>query len=366
MRTTEELMQMQALPLDVKILKTQQRVREWVEHFGEDNVYVSFSGGKDSTVLLHLVRQIYPNIKAVFSDTGLEYPEIRKFAIEFDNVDIVKPKMNFKEVITKYGYPVFSKEVADAIWGSRQFGLNRERRKKLLGTMLDKNGNKSKFNKQKYLPACQELPFLIGAYCCSAMKKKPMLKYSKETGRVPILATLAEESALRMQSWLRVGCNAYEADIVKSQPMSFWTEQDVLQYIIKYGIQICSVYGDIIENGDDQNQIAIGGCGKLSCSGCQRTGCVYCLFGAGNEHKKQDAGRFELLAKTHPQVYDYAMRGGQWIDNPNYDACAPEYDEVDGWKNWNPKKIFVPSKDGLGLKFVIDEINKIYPDFIRY
>lgn len=367
MRTVEELMQMQALPLDVKIMKTQARIREWVEHFGEDNVYVSFSGGKDSTVLLHLVRQLYPNVKAVFSDTGLEYPEIRKFAMGFDNVDIVKPQMNFKEVITRYGYPVFSKEISDAIWGSRQFNSTKERRKKLLGTRKDKDGNKSKFNKQKYLVACQELPFLIGAYCCKVMKKKPMAKYGKENGKVPIIATLTEESVLRKQAWLRVGCNAFDADVVKSQPMSFWTEQDVLKYIKDNNLPICSVYGDVVEyGGEDTNQMSIGGCGKLACTGCSRTGCVYCLYGAGNEHKTQGKGRFERLAETHPQLYDYALRGGQWVDNPYYEPCAPKYDEVDGWLNWNPNKIWVPSNEGLGLKFVIDEINKLYGDFIRY
>lgn len=70
-------------------------------------MYVSFSGGKDSTVLLDLVRSEYPNVKAVFVDTGLEYPEIRSFVKTFDNVEILKPKKNFKQVIQEYGYPFF-------------------------------------------------------------------------------------------------------------------------------------------------------------------------------------------------------------------------------------------------------------------
>ena len=60
-----ELQQMQSLPLSAKVVMTQQRIREWYEHW-DGMVYVSFSGGKDSTVLLHLVRDMYPDVPAVF------------------------------------------------------------------------------------------------------------------------------------------------------------------------------------------------------------------------------------------------------------------------------------------------------------
>lgn len=119
--TIQELQQWQSLPLNVKILMTKQRIRDWINEYGEDGVYVSFSGGKDSTVLLDLVRQDYPNVKAVFVDTGLEYPEIREFVKTFDNVDWLKPKMQFKEVIKKYGYPFISKEVGECVQGARKY-----------------------------------------------------------------------------------------------------------------------------------------------------------------------------------------------------------------------------------------------------
>ena len=98
---------LQNLPLELKILKTEQRIREWYEHW-EGQVYVSFSGGKDSTVLLHIARSIYPDIPAVFVDTGLEYPEIRRFVKQTKNVIWLKPEMNFRRVIEKYGYPGFN------------------------------------------------------------------------------------------------------------------------------------------------------------------------------------------------------------------------------------------------------------------
>lgn len=128
----ERLKELQSLPLDRKIQISQARIIEWYNHWG-GNVVVSFSGGKDSTVLLHLVRSIYPDVKAVFSNTGLEYPEIQKHVKSFDNVDIVVPKMRFDEVISTYGYPLIGKEVAEAIYYARRIrsqsgNVERERR----------------------------------------------------------------------------------------------------------------------------------------------------------------------------------------------------------------------------------------------
>ena len=119
--TIDDLKQMQALPLSLKIRLTQSRIRTWVNEFGSDGVYVSFSGGKDSTVLLHIVRQMYPEVEAVFCDTGLEYPEIREFVKTFDNVTWLKPKMNFRKVIETYGYPFISKEVSECVYGARKY-----------------------------------------------------------------------------------------------------------------------------------------------------------------------------------------------------------------------------------------------------
>lgn len=113
------LKELQALPLERKIQITQTRIIEWYQHYN-GQVCVSFSGGKDSTVLLHIARQIYPNIPAVFSNTGLEYPEIQRFVKSFDNVDIVTPSMRFDDVITTYGYPLIGKEVAEAIYYARR------------------------------------------------------------------------------------------------------------------------------------------------------------------------------------------------------------------------------------------------------
>ena len=205
---------------------------------------------------------------------------------------------------------------------------------------------------------------MISHKCCSVMKKGPMSIYQRKEKRYPYIGTLTEESKLREQAWIRHGCNAWEGTKKTSQPMSFWTEQDVLHYIWEEGLEIASVYGDIVavdENGIEYEPNVMC-CDKLKCTGCERTGCIFCGFGV---HLEKGETRFQKLAKTHPRQYEYCIGGGQWVDNPAYDPVAPEKDG--DWTNWNPKKIWVPSKEGLGMKYVFDECNQIYgKDFIRY
>lgn len=157
MPTRKELKQLQSLPLEVKIKKSQKRICEWVEYYGEDGVYVSFSGGKDSTVLLDIVRKMYPGIEAVFVNTGLEYPEIVDFVKRFDNVTILRPKKNFRQVLTEYGYPVISKEVSATIEQAKQtpWGAKYQR---LHGT------SDSGFDFSRYL-FLEDAPFKISDRC---------------------------------------------------------------------------------------------------------------------------------------------------------------------------------------------------------
>ena len=121
--TLQELYQWQALPLNVKILMTQARIRSWVNEFGSDGCYISFSGGKDSTVLMDLVRNVcgYKNVPAMFVDVPTQYPELREFAKTFDNVTIVRPQINFIQVCEKYGFPLISKEVSESVSGARKY-----------------------------------------------------------------------------------------------------------------------------------------------------------------------------------------------------------------------------------------------------
>ena len=236
---TNELIMLQSLPLDIKIAKSKRRIQEWVDYYGVDNVYISFSGGKDSTVLLDLVRQVNPNIPAVFVDTGLEYPETKEFVKTIDNVIIVRPKMSFKQVIEKYGYPMVSKEQANYLDDIRT-GTPKMRIRRLEG---DSQGRFKLSKKWHYLI---DAPFKVSHRCCNIMKKEPAKRYERETRRVPFIGTLAEESKLRQQSYLKTGCNAFNSKRPNSTPLGFWKEQDILEYIYINKLPINKAYGEIV------------------------------------------------------------------------------------------------------------------------
>ena len=181
-------------------------------------------------------------------------------------------------------------------------------------------------------------PFEISNRCCNVMKKDPVHRYSKETGRHPITAQMASESRLRSQKWLQNGCNAFDIKNPISNPMSFWTEQDVLLYIKTYSIPIASVYGDVVVDYEGMGQIE----GQMSITdfmdaeefdldrpllkttGCNRTGCILCGFGC---HLEKGEGRFERLKRTHPKVcnvLDHVTNNGvtyrqaiDWINENN-------------------------------------------------
>lgn len=271
-----QLKQFQALPLEIKIEKSKLRIREWIDYFGTDGAYISFSGGKDSTVLLHLVRSMYPDVEAVFSDTGLEFPEIREFVKATPNVAWVKPELSFRQVIEKCGYPCISKEQSEWI-GRIKKGTNSEREynKAMNGVMPD--GRPTRFKISEQWKFMLDAPFDIGSGCCYYMKKYPLKQYQKETGKVPITGTMACESMLRQQQWLANGCNAFDCKKQISQPLSFWIEDDIWAYIKQFKIPYSKIYD----------------------MGYQRTGCIFCMFGA---HLDKVPTRFQLLQKTHPKL----------------------------------------------------------------
>lgn len=273
----QELRILQALPLDIKILKTQQRIREWYDYWC-GQVYVSFSGGKDSTVLLHLVRELYPDVQAVFCDTGLEFPEIRAFIKTIENVVWVKPKIGFKQVIEKYGYPVISKEQSQYIQEVRNC-------KSTQGINYNKRLNGNKWGRGKITNNWKfmlQAPFKISNMCCEVSKKKPMKLYEKETNNNPILGTMAEESQIRTRLYLQQGCNAFENKRPISQPISFWNESNIWDYIKFYNLPYSKIYD----------------------MGYERTGCMFCMFGV---HLEQYPNRFQRMQRTHPKQWEYCI-----------------------------------------------------------
>lgn len=312
--TVEDLKRMQEWDLDTKISVSLTRISEFYNHF-PNKIYISFSDGKDSTVLLHLVRSLYPNTPALFINTGLEYPEIVQFVKTIDNVIMYRPKMSFKKVIEKYGYPIISKSVAKLIKdGRKAIEKGNEESSyaitQLKGEYYNKNtGELSKFNYAKW-SYLLDAPFKISPQCCDVMKKQTAHSFEKEYGLKPIIGTMASESRLRKTQWLTYGCNAFKGRI-QSKPLSFWTENDILAYLKRYNLKYASVYGDIKQ--DDK--------GNYYTTGCNRTGCIFCMYGC---YLEKEPNRFQKLKITHPKLWEYCMR------------------------DWN--------KGGLGMREVLDYI----------
>lgn len=345
-----ELYQYQSLSLDAKIRMSRQRIKQWYEYYG-GMCYVARSGGKDSDVLGHLTKEMYPDVPGVFCDTGLEREGVRNHALSVADV-VIRPKKDFVSIVTEYGYPVIGKEVAQKVYECQRavakgkpmpsYHLDR-----FNGLKLSPDGSKSPYNMEKWA-FLLSAPFRISHRCCSISKKNPSIEYEKRTGRKPMIATLACESRLREQKWERFGCLAFEQERPTAQPLSFWTEQDILLYIKRNNLEIAKEYGEIVytdsdgflfENSlfDDEDFFL-----PLTTSGLKRTGCAFCLFGITGV----DQDRFLRLKEAEPKKYDYIMRGGKFLSGPT-------------------GKFWVPDK-GLGYRFVIDWLNEHGNLGIRY
>ena len=355
----KDLQELMALPLEIKIQKTIAKILEFYQKTN-GNCYLSCSGGSDSICLYHIIEQIKdisPNfdIPVVFDDTGLEEPSVRARALSIPNIKVVRPQMSFYQVLTQKGYPLISKETAECIKNARRYFDGRERERdvlrtstnhsienylelenipqrvqKILGILKQRSSpNRSMFNKEKY-KCLINAPFLISNECCNIMKKGPM----GELKEYPIIATMVEESKLREQAWLKSGCNSFDKKI-QSKPLSFWTKQDVLEYLKLNNIKIAECYGEIIPVDKQGNPTFEDLKDRYAFSGVQRSGCIFCLFGISQDTQKGGINRFEHLRITQPKLFDYCMRGGVF----------------------NDEGIWVPHK-GLGLAFVIEWLNR--------
>lgn len=267
--------------MEDKLKHTKRLIMEWYYQF-DGNVYVAFSGGKDSTVLLRIVRDLYPEVEAVFCQTGLEYPEINKFVKTFGNVTTLKPKMTFKQVLDKYGYPIISKSVAMAISRHDNTKSDIQKQLRLHGGV---NPTSGKTQRVGIIP--KKWHYIVGKIktteqCCNVFKKDPFKRYEKKTGKKPFIGLMAHESNMRKMKYLKDECNNIHRKHPQSNPLMFWSEADILKYIRDFGVELSEIY-------------------KTEKS----TGCVFCMYGLHMEEEGNT--RFDRMKKTHPKLYEYCM-----------------------------------------------------------
>lgn len=292
----DRLRAMQALPLREKLDFIEHTIIEWYRAF-DGHVAVSNSGGIDSQVLLWAVRRIYPHVPSVFVNTGLEYPELVRLVKATPNTTIIRPRMPFWQVIQEYGWPVISKKVARGISILRNPTENNKNIYGLYDKGVNRFGEKvNGFMVAKRWRFLVDAPFKVSDSCCQVMKKNPMHVYERKTGRVQYVGLMADDSKNRQKVYLHHGCNAFHLKTPRSTPLGFWTKQDILECVHTHKIPYASVYGEIIRSKE----------GRWECTGLGGTGCVFCCFGLHMENGPEN--RFQRLAKTHPQLWNYCMR----------------------------------------------------------
>lgn len=276
-----QLQQRMGQPLDIKIQMSLARIKAWYDHY-DGEVVVSFSGGMDSTVLLHLVRSAYPEVPAMFVK-DLPYPEIWEHVQNTENVEVVRPKMTFEQVIDRYGYPIISKRVADYIKDVRN-ARSETNLKKLRLTGIKPDG---RFHRQGMIPLKWQYllsaPFKISDRCCDILKKDPFNKGL--VGRYPLLGIRVDEGEQRELTYRTGGCNGFNLKRPRSWPIAFWTEEDIWEYVHHYNVPYSRIYD----------------------MGYRRTGCFACMFGV---HLEDEPNRFQLMQKTHPGLWRYCQRIG--------------------------------------------------------
>lgn len=279
----KELKERQGWTLNQKIDHSLGVIDQFISRL-DGKVYVGFSGGKDSTVLLDLCRIIKPDIKAVFCNTGNEYPDIVRFVRELKNTDgynieIIYPKLKPREVFDKYGFPLISKEQSQSIYEVRhaksQSVINRR-----LG-LEEKYKNKPSVISDKWIFLTKTI-FDTSHKCCEYLKKSPFKKYEKKNDVHPIMGVMASESLMREKMYIRQGgCNSFKGGRIKSLPLSIWLEDDIWAYIKKRNLKIADIYY----------------------KGAKRTGCMFCGYGC----QFKDDNRLKLCYKLYPKWYNYFM-----------------------------------------------------------
>lgn len=294
----EELHKRQKWTLEQKIDHSLGAIEQFY-NYTNGKIVVMFSGGKDSTVLLHLVRKIYPNVKAVFVNTTNEYTEILQFVKSINNIITIKPKKTFLNTIREYGFPIVSKKVAKAIGYIKYPSDKTKNVRNLVLTGINSKGESCKsFKLAKKWHFLKDEKFDITSKCCDILKHKPFKEFQKKNKLFPITGIMADEGQQRKGNYMKYGCNIMNGKNSVSRPLSIWNESDIWNYIHKYNVPYSTIYDDL---KDEQ--------GSIICKGEKRTGCAFCSFGLHLEKPDElNMRRFDRLKVREPKRYLQQMK----------------------------------------------------------
>lgn len=270
-------------------------IRKTIQEYGEENFYLSFSGGKDSTVVHHLLDMALPEnrIPRVFINTGIEYVDIVKFvkglAEKDDRFVIVNNTKNIKEMLEKEGYPFKSKYHSRA-WADYQKG-NKMGINYYTGENIMSERNCPQKLKYQFE---QEMPFKLSRKCCDRLKKDPIHRYEKESKRkIHITGMMREEGGQRIGTVCIL--TDKQKNVVGFNPLAKVTSEWEKWFIKEYDIQLCRLYYEPF---------------NFNRTGCK--GCPYALDLQGNletmeKYLPNERKQCEILWKP---VYDEYRRLG--------------------------------------------------------
>lgn len=218
-----------------------EKIKSVIKKYGEENFYISFSGGKDSTVLSALIDIALPNnkIPRVYADTGIEYNMIRDFVLELQKTDnrivIIKPTVPIRQMLEKEGYPFKSKEHSLYVAEYQRIGENSAYYQRYLFPQEKrKRYGCPKILRYQFTP---EFTLQISKKCCDELKKKPLKKWMKENDKTYcITGMIREEGGARNQ----ISCFSFKQK--KFHPLAPVTKEWEDWLIEKYNIKICDIY----------------------------------------------------------------------------------------------------------------------------
>ena len=222
-------------------------VRDTIAKYGEENFYLSFSGGKDSTVLHHLLDMAIPGnkIPRVFSNTGIEYNAIVEFVREREREDsrfvTIYPRQNIKQMLERVGYPFKSKEHSQRVHEYQGKHIISEYLQRYIDGK-DKSGQHKGFQCPKMLryQFTEDFNLKVSNLCCKELKKKPIDHYMRESGR-----TARMTGMMREEGGQRANMNCVlikDGSIVAFHPLAKVTHEWEEWFINEYDIKICKLY----------------------------------------------------------------------------------------------------------------------------
>lgn len=225
-----------------------QKIRQIVNKYGEENFYISFSGGKDSTVLSALVDMALPEnrIPRVYVDTGIDYEMVRKFVVTMSHTDdrvvIIKPRVPIKPMLEEKGYPFKSKEHSLILETYQKSGLKTHWVKQYLQVDTERPNKKDCYACPKCLRRqfSEDYNLKVSDSCCKELKEVPLKQWQVENNRYfGMLGLMPSEGGRRINA----KCLVFKGKkFMNFQPLVVVTKDWEEWFIEKYHVDICAIY----------------------------------------------------------------------------------------------------------------------------